>query len=93
MCLQIFTQISLKLWPVDVCYNSKNVILAPLRLRPRAQGGPGPKFFLLTFSWVRAMTPLYFQIEIFKKILGKKFPPQGGLTPQIFGKVDVSPLG
>ena len=84
MCLQIFTPISLKLWLVGVCEHSKNAILAPLRLCPRAQGGPTPKIFFAYFFWVRAMTPLYFQIEIFKTIW-EKFSP-GGSDPQNFWK-------
>ena len=75
-----------------MCENSKNVILVPLRLRPGAQGGPTPKFFLLIFSWVWGMTQANFQIDILKKNLGKKFPP-GGSDPQNFWKATVSPLG
>ena len=50
MCLHIFTQISLKLWLVDVYEDSKHVILAPLRLCPRAQGVRHQNFFCIFFS-------------------------------------------
>jgi len=60
---------------------------------PPSPGGPGPKiFFAYFFPWSGALTPSNFQIEVMQKNLGKIFP-QGGLTPKIFGKVDVSPLG
>ena len=83
MCLQAFIAISEELRPVDVFKRLENVILAPLRLSPRAEEGPVKKFFLHIFSWVRAMTPSIFQIEISKKNW-KKIPPQGGLTPKFF---------
>jgi len=75
--------------PVTCPKFKKNVILAPLSyaLEPR---GSGAKIFFAYFFLVRAMTPLYFQIEILKKNFGENIPP-GGLTPKIFGKVDVSP--
>jgi len=78
MCLQIFTQISLNcgLW---TCAKIQKRNYRTFEATPPSQGGPGQKFFCLFFL-VRAMTPLYFQIEILKKNFGKKFP-QGGLTP------------
>ncbi len=85
MCLQTCTQISLKLWLVDVYEDSKYVILAPLRLCSRAQGGPRPNFFLHIFSWVRGMTPSHFQIDILEKNLGK-ISPQGVRPPQFLEK-------
>ena len=83
MCLQNFIAISLELWTDDVCEHSKNVILAILKLCPHAQGGPALKMFLNIFYRVRGLTPSNFQIDISKKILGKKFPP-GGSDPQNF---------
>jgi len=86
-CLQICIPISLKLWPVDVVLKlKKKRNSSTFEATPRSPGGSGAKiFFCLFFSWVRAMTPLYFQIEILKKIWGKH-PPQGGLTPKILEK-------
>ena len=86
MCLQNVIRISLILWLVGVCEHSKHVILALLRLYPRAQGVRPQKIFLHIFSWIRSMTPSNFQIDISKKNLWKKFPQD----PQIFGKVTVS---
>jgi len=71
---------------LPTCVNiRKNVILAPLRLYPRAQGSPAPKFFLRIFSWVRAMTPWNFQIEISKKNWETIFP-QGVRPPNFLEK-------
>ncbi len=71
----------------------KNVILAPLRLRPRAQGGPGPKIFFAYFFMGQGHDSLTFSNRYLEKKFGKNSPPQGGPTPKIFGKVDVSPKG
>ena len=67
-------------------------MLAHLRLRPRAQGGPGPKNFLSYFFLDQGHDSLIFLNRNLEKKFGKKIPPPGGLTPKIFGKVEVSPL-
>ncbi len=70
----------------------KNVMLAHLRLRPRAQGGPGPKIVFAYFSLGQGHDSLTFSNRYIEKKLGKN-SPLGVLTPKIFGKVDSSPLG
>ncbi len=77
MCLQIFTTISLKLWLVGVCEHSKNVILAPLRLRPRDQRGPVPKIFFAYFFLGQGHDSLIFLDRNLKKNFGKKISPRG----------------
>ena len=77
MCLQNCIHISLKLWPVDVCYDSKKRNSSTFEVTPPRPGGSGAKtFFLLIFSWVRSMTRSNFQIEILQKNL-RKISPRG----------------
>ena len=59
---------------------------------PPSPGGPGPKIVFAYFFLGQGHDSLKFSVRNLEKNLGKKFPP-GGLTPKIFGKVDVSPLG
>ena len=78
MCLQNFIQISLKLWPVDVCEHSKNVILAPLRLCPRAQMGPSPQHFYAYVFLGQGHDSLKFSDRYLEKMLGKIFHREVG---------------
>ncbi len=55
----------------------KTVILAPLRLRPRAQGGPGSKIFFAYFSLGQGHDSLIFSDRNLAKNFGKTIPPRG----------------
>ncbi len=83
MCLQNFIAVSLELWHVDVCEHSKNVILAPLRLCPRAQGRQAITNFCANFFLGQAHDSLEFSDRYLEKKFGDKIPP-GGSDPQNF---------
>ena len=68
-----------------MCENSKNVILAPLKLSPGAQGGPASKHFFAYFFLGLGHDSRKFSDRYLEKNLGKKFSP-GGSDPQIFSK-------
>ncbi len=86
MCLHNFIAISPELWPSDVCEHSKQVILASLRLYPRAQGVLAPKIFFAYFFLGQGHDSLKYSDRYLEKNLGKKFSP-GGLTPNFFEKL------
>jgi hypothetical protein len=83
MCLQAFIAISEELRPVDVFKRLENVILAPLRLSPRAEEGPVKKIFFAYFFLGKGHDSLKFSDRNLEKNLGKNFPP-GGPTPKFF---------
>ena len=66
--------------------NSSNFEAMP----PSPGGSDTKKIFFSYFSWVRAMPPSNFQIEISRKMLGKIFPP-GGSDPHNFWNSDCVP--
>jgi len=86
MCLQAFIAISQELRPVDVFKRLENVILAPLRLSPRAEEGPVKKiFFAYFFLGHEHYSPTFSDRNLVKNF-GKKFPPRGVRPPKFFLK-------
>jgi len=77
-----FHPISLKLWRAKI---KKNVILAPVRLRPEPRGVRGPKFFWLIFPGSGAWLPHIFKSISRKKNLGK-ISPSGVRPPKFLEK-------
>ena len=82
ICMKNLVSIAWKLWPVDVCENSKNVILAPLRLRPGAQGGPTPKIFFAYFFLGLGHDSGKFSDRYLEKKFGEKISPRGVWPPK-----------
>mgnify|MGYP003487325770 FL=1 len=80
--LKNLVSIAWKLWPVDACENSKNVILAPLRLCPGAQGGPTPKIFFAYFFLGLGHDSGKFSDRYLEKKFGEKFSPRGVRPPK-----------
>ncbi len=70
----------------------KNVVLAPLRLRPRAQGGPGPKIVSAYFFLGQGHDSLTFSNRYLEKKIGK-IPPQGVRPPKFVEKWMYPPYG
>ncbi len=83
MCLQAFIAISEELRPVDVFKRLENVILAPLRLNPRAEEGPVKQIFFAYFFLGQGHDSLNFSDRNLEKNFGKKFT-SGGSDPQNF---------